>query len=128
MNTDPTAASYAARIIRDLGLQANDTERALIHAWDNPPRKPLPELKGTRESFLYVGRRTRQILGVIARDMGCSCVDELADAALLLFIKQNAPRLLEMHERHAQEEQAILAELRQNEPGLVPAVNEHIEP
>ncbi len=117
MNTDNTAADYARRCIRDLGLQANDTERAIIWCYDNPPKRSLPKPAGTRERNIFVSRRVFQCLIAAASE---NSVGGLAESILLLWIKDNMPEVQAMYDRHEQEVEARLAEVRRNEPAMMP--------
>ena len=115
MNTE-TAAAYASRAIKELGQQANDSERCLIWAYDHPPRKPLPKAEGIRDvTTTYLEREVRQCLHAIA---GKTHADGLVNAVLRQWIQDTHPELLGMFRRHAQELDVRLAELRRNEPGL----------
>ena len=116
MNTDNTASDYARRCILDLGLSANDTERAIIWCYDNPPKKPLPKAAGIRDvSTVYLEREIRKCLHAIA---GKAQSDGLVNAILRQWIQDNQPELLAMFQRHSQELEARLTELRQQEPQL----------
>lgn len=128
MTTDNSAADYAQRCIRDLGLQANDTERALIWAYDNPARKPLPKVSGERNRHVYIPAILADALDMAAdiisngnRTIGTR--DALATAALTQFLKDNFPEPYGFFEKYAVERadiEARMKTLRRNEPTLQP--------
>lgn len=118
MNYDQSAADYARRCILNLGLSANDTERAIIWCYDNPPNRPLPKAEGIRDvSTVYLEREVRQCLHAIA---GKAHADGLVNAILRQWIQDTHPELLALFKRHKQELEARLTELRHNEPDLQP--------
>ncbi len=126
MNTDQTAYDYAQRIIREMGLTANDSERALIWAYDNPPRRPLPEVKGERTRQLWISQKVLDCLRSMAETISGEnatggMVDGLANALLIQAMKDHAPELLEFYERFEAERADMtrrLANLRKDEPTL----------
>ena len=124
MNTDTTASQYAQRCFRDLGQQAHDSERVAIWCYDNPPRKALPVANGPRERFVYIDARVYSCLCELSRAMSAGdermTRDALANAFLTLAVKDQCPALFAMFDRHQQEQEKILADLRGKEPELEP--------
>lgn len=122
MNTDSTACDYAQRAVRALGQEAHDPEKVAMWCYDHPPRKKLPAVSGERNNNIFVSRKLRQCLSSVGKSFSngatFNSVDALAEAVLTLFVKEHAPALWTMHERHRQEEDKLLTELRQNEPEL----------
>lgn len=123
-----SASDYALRAVRALGQQAHDGLMVATWCYDNPPRKALPKLEGARERNVYVSKRVFACLRALAPMMGngqpLNSTDALADAFLTLYVKEHAPELYTMFDRHEQEQEKILAELRRNEPGLEPQEQE----
>lgn len=123
-----TAAQYAKRIVDrsiSLGVNLTDIERILICAYDNPPRKPLPKTCGERNRQIWISDMLKDCLVTMADgiDGTMGTVDSIANAALTLFVKDNAPEIWALHERFQAERADIkkrLKALRQNEPELQP--------
>jgi len=128
MTTDNSAAEYASRCIRALGLTANDTERAIIWCYDNPPKRPLPKVAGERNRQLWISQMNRDGLDMMAESLNGGeatggMVDALANAIITQFIKDNRPEILDFYERMQTERLEIkkkLSELRHKEPTLQP--------
>jgi hypothetical protein len=120
--TPETSSSYFQRAVAALGQSAADSERVAIWCYDNPPHKALPKLYGERSRQVWISRRVWQCLRslAIATNNGETqhTTDALADAYLCLAVKDCNPALWTMHERHEQEEEKLLTELRHNEPTL----------
>lgn len=122
--TTETAYEYSQRIITRLGQQAHDSQRVAIECYDHPAHKPLPKADGARDKHFYVSRK----VWVCLREfVGAQNMDALAESILLLWINENIPDLWSMFRRHEQEMKARLAELRQNEPEFLHALNDRIE-
>jgi len=120
--TDPSAAAYVARMIKELGVQAHDPERVAVWCYDNPPKRPrpLPKPTGSRDRHVYVSARIVKCLGAMLPNTDMHSADGLAESILLQWIQDNAPELWAMYERHDQEIEMRLAALRHNEPTLQP--------
>jgi hypothetical protein len=122
MNTDQTAADYFKRCFIDLGQQAHDPQRVAIWCYNNPPKRPIPELnKGERAATIFISRRVFHCLRAIGLAIDREYppkADALADALLTQAVKDQAPGIWNMYERHEQEIEDRIAELRHNEPTL----------
>lgn len=120
MNID-TPDTYFVRCMEALGQEAHNPVAVVRWCYDHPPRKAIPKANGERPRSIFISRRAFNCLRSMAQtavDNGHVTVDAIADALLCMSVQDNAPTLWNMHERHEQEEQKLLAELRQNEPEL----------
>ena len=108
---------YSHRCFTALGQGAHDPEQVTNWCYDNPPRKPLPKIGGMRERQIWLSRRIFLCLGAAA-GQGHIKVEALAESILALWINANMPDVYAMYERHEQEVNERLKELRQQEPQL----------
>lgn len=117
-----TSETYFKRCCAALGQSAQDGELVSRWCYDHPPHKALPKLEGDRSRNVYVSKRVHACLRALAPSMGngqpLNSTDALADAFLVLYVREHAPDLWAMFDRHEQEQEKILAELRRNEPEL----------
>lgn len=115
--TPETLESYGKRCTTELGQGAHAPEQVLAWCYNHPPKKPLPKSSGARDRHVYISHRTLNVLAAVA---GYANADGLAEAILLLWIKENVPDISAMFDRHTDELAARIAELRHNEPELRP--------
>ncbi len=114
MNTDNTAAEYSQRAIRDLGQQAHDSERMAIWCYDNPPKRPLPKSRAPRELNVFLSRLIVRCAAAVSGGNPSA----LVEAVMHQWIHDNVPEIWSMYQRHEQEAEQRIAELRHNEPTL----------
>jgi len=120
--TTEISDAYVARCAKTLGQLMGDAGAVARWCYNNPPRRAIPKATGERMNTVLVSRKVWSCLITIARasDNGEGHIpaDAIADSLLAMSVKDLAPAAWSMHERHEQEREHMLAELRRSEPTL----------